>query len=66
MTKTATKLQDIVSDPPGTGKSDEVVSDPRILRIAGVIGKLIAREQFAMRNEVNDNQRPQQKRAKAA
>jgi hypothetical protein len=65
MTKTATKLQDVVTDWPGAGKGDEVVSDPRILRIAGVIGKLIARERFAMRNEVNDNQRPQQ-RAKAA
>jgi hypothetical protein len=54
-----------VTDWPGAGKGDEVVSDPRILRIAGVIGKLIARERFAMRNEVNDNQRPQQ-RAKAA
>jgi hypothetical protein len=65
MTKTVTKLQDVVTDRPGAGKSDEVVSDPRILRIAGVIGKLIAREQFAMRNEVNEDQRPQQ-RAKAA
>jgi hypothetical protein len=66
MTKTATKLQDVVTDWQGAGKSDEVVSDPRILRIAGVIGKLIAREQFAMRNAANDDQQPQQKRAKAA
>ena len=65
MTKTATKLQDVVTDRPRAGKSVEVMSDPRILRIAGVIGKLIAREQFAMRNGVNDNQRPQH-RAKAA